>query len=85
LVPGLWAIAAAASAASSPLSRLAGEFADGREALVDGRGAVALLFEPSAVGLHGGVGEGWSSLLFPPSEEAGERRGVGLWFCGACH
>ena len=56
--------------------RLARQFLDGGQALVDGRGRVALALECGAVGLDGGAGEGRTSLLRPPGEEIGERLAV---------
>ncbi len=53
----------------NPLSAASRQLPNGGETLVDGRGAQAAGFEPSAVGLVGDADEGRASLPFPPGEE----------------
>ena len=82
LTPGTWSMAAATAASSSPLaaaSRANFLMAARRWLTVDGR--VAAAFEGGAVGLHGGAGEGRTSLLRAPAEKI--REGLAVHGAGA--
>ena len=59
-------------------SGLSSEFAQSGQALVDGRGTVALLLQPSAMGLYAGPGKSRSPLPGPPGEEVVQGFGVHL-------
>ena len=77
LTPATWSMPAADSGIEQPVGgRLARQFLDGGQALVDGGGRVAAGFECGAVRLDGGAGEGGTSLLCPPREKIVQRLGV---------
>ena len=68
LTPGTWSMRGGHRGIEQPVGgRLARQFLDGRQALVDGRGRVAAAFERGAVRLDGGAGEGGTSLLRAPA------------------